>query len=53
MTFTDYPHDVFGRIEYWWDINISRFKRSSEDSEERKTEEEGRDSRELHDDDEI
>lgn len=46
------PHGALVGIEYWWNKDISRFKRSGEDSEERKGKEEideGRNDRELHD----
>lgn len=52
MMFAYSPHGALVGIEYWWNKDISRFKRSGEDSEERKSKEEideGRDDRELHD----
>jgi hypothetical protein len=55
VAFAYFPYGAPGRIEYWRHINISpsRFKRGGKDSEEKKTKEridEGRDGRELHDD---
>lgn len=46
------PHSVRVGIEYLWCINVSRFKRSSEDSEERTKKEIDKacNGRELHDD---
>jgi hypothetical protein len=55
LAFAYYPYGAKGRIGYWWRINISQFKRGGEDGEEQKTKkriDEGRDGRELHDDDE-
>lgn len=56
MVFAYIPYDALSRIEYWRHINIPQFKRGGKDGEEHKTKEsidEGRDGRELHDDDGI
>ena len=47
------PYGALRRIENWWHIDISCFKRGGKDGDEERTEEkidEGRDGRELHDD---
>ena len=54
--FAYYPYRVLIRLEYWRGINVSRFKRRCKDGEGQKTKErinQGRDRRELHDDDGI
>ena len=54
MVFAYYPYGALGRIEYWRHIDISQFKRGSKGSKKRgakKRVDEGRDGRELHDDD--
>ena len=54
LAFAYCPYGALGRKEYFGHKNISRFKRGGKDHEEEKTKEridEGRDGRELHDND--
>jgi len=54
LAFAYCPYGALGRKEYFRHKNISRFKRSGKDGEEQKAKEridEGRDGRELHDND--
>jgi hypothetical protein len=55
LAFAYYPYGALGRKENFWYKNISRFKRGGKDGEEQKKAkeriDEGRDGRELHDND--